>query len=60
MTIKSTMQDAPLLIRDLLERGRRVYPDGRVVTWLGESSRTASFAEVGDRAAQLAHALSKL
>ncbi|GAC1340801.1 MAG: long-chain fatty acid--CoA ligase [Candidatus Dormibacteria bacterium] len=60
VTIKATMQDAQLLIRDIVERGRRVYPDGRVVTWLGESARNATFAEVGDRAAQLANALAKL
>jgi len=60
VTIEATMQDAPLLIRSIVERGRRVHPDGRVITWMGESSRSTTFAQVGDRAAQLAHALAKL
>ncbi|MFE9612761.1 long-chain fatty acid--CoA ligase [Streptomyces sp. NPDC006012] len=60
----STMQDVPLTISRILEHGRRVHGASQVTTWTGqtgENGETApqrrSFAEIGDRAAQLAHAL---
>ena len=55
--LESTMQDAPLSIRSIFEFGRRVYADSQVVTFEGESSRRASFSEVGARAEKLAAAL---
>jgi len=55
--VDSTMQDAPLLISAILEHGRRVYADSTVVTYEGDTHRTATFAEVGARAIRLAHAL---
>ena len=58
--MKSTMQDAPLLISDLFEHGRSVYGESQVITVHPDSYQRASFAEVGDRAAQLAHALAGL
>lgn len=58
--LESTMQERPLLIRDILEHGRRVYGTSTVATWEGESARTATFAEVADRADRLAAALARL
>ena len=55
--MKSTMQDAPLLISDLFEYGRSVYGESTVTTVFAENYETATFAEVGNRASQLAHAL---
>ncbi|MER6423312.1 long-chain fatty acid--CoA ligase [Streptomyces sp. NPDC001137] len=53
-----TMQDVPLLISRLLEHGRTIHGRSTVTTWSGEAEpRRRSFAEIGDRAAQLAGAL---
>ena len=55
----STMQDAPLLVSRILEHGRKVHAGSKVTTWTGEPTgpHQRTFAEIGDRAAQLAHAL---
>ncbi|MET9253789.1 long-chain fatty acid--CoA ligase [Streptomyces sp. NPDC003717] len=56
--VLSTMQDVPLLISRILEHGRRVHGSSQVTTWTGEAEpQRRSFAEIGNRAAQLAHAL---
>ncbi|WP_295700686.1 long-chain fatty acid--CoA ligase [Lapillicoccus sp.] len=55
--MKSTMQTTPLLISQILRYGTTIHADQEVVTWTPEGGRTMSFAEVGRRAAQLAHAL---
>ncbi|CAM3917428.1 long-chain fatty acid--CoA ligase [Tsukamurella ocularis] len=54
------MQDGELTIARLVEYSRRVFPEAKITTWTGEGLRDLSFAEVGDKAAQLAHALTKL
>jgi fatty-acyl-CoA synthase len=53
------MQDVPLLVSRILEHGRKAHGGSMVTTWTGEPTgpRRRSFAEIGDRAAQLAHAL---
>lgn len=56
----STMQDRPLTINAIFEQGRRVYGDSEVVTFLGDSVKRASFAEVGERGEKLAAALKRL
>ena len=58
----STMQDAPLLVTDILRHGRDVYGDSRVLTVTGPSGEhtEASFAEVAERADRLASALRRL
>ncbi len=56
----STMMDRPLLISDLFEHGRRLYPDSRVITVGEDGDRIASYAEVARRTEQLAKALMKL
>jgi fatty-acyl-CoA synthase len=58
--MKSTMQDFPLTITSLYRRGRDIFGQSEVVTFEGESSRRASFAEVSERAEKLAAALSRL
>ncbi|GAA1100494.1 MULTISPECIES: long-chain fatty acid--CoA ligase [Tsukamurella] len=58
--IATTMQDGELSIARLVEYSRRVFPEAKITTWTGTELRDASFAEIGDKAAQLAHALTKL
>ncbi|MGW0706463.1 long-chain fatty acid--CoA ligase [Streptomyces sp. NPDC002643] len=54
----STMQDVPLLISRILTHGSRVHGTSQVITWTGEGEpHRRSYAEIGARAAQLAHAL---
>ncbi|MFI5993128.1 long-chain fatty acid--CoA ligase [Streptomyces sp. NPDC051362] len=56
-----TMQDVPLTISRILEHGRKVHGTSTVTTWTGEAEpHRRNFREIGDRAAQLAHALSDL
>jgi acyl-CoA synthetase (AMP-forming)/AMP-acid ligase II len=56
----STMQDRPLTITNIFDHGRRVHSDSEVITFMGEGSRRASYAEVGNRAELLAAALKRL
>ncbi len=58
--LESTMQDTPLSIRSIFEYGRRIFAESQVVTFEGDHSRRASFAEVGARAEKLAAALDRL
>ena len=51
------MQDRPLLISGILEHGRRIYPDSRVITVGADGAVESTYAQVAARAAQLAHAL---
>ncbi|AZG47138.1 long-chain fatty acid--CoA ligase [Gordonia insulae] len=53
----STMQDAPLSVAQVLRHGSTVHGRAEVVTWTGAEARRRSYAEVGRRCAQLAHAL---
>ena len=53
----STMQEAPLTLTEIFRRGRTIFSDRQVVTFDGQSSRRATFAEVADRAARLAAGL---
>ncbi|MFK8909793.1 long-chain fatty acid--CoA ligase [Streptomyces sp. YS-3] len=57
----STMQDVPLLISRILTHGSTIHGKSQVTTWTGEAEpRRRSFAEIGGRAAQLAHGLREL
>ena len=56
----STMQDYPLTITSIFRHGCTIHGDSEVVTFEGESSRRATFAEVGDRTRKLAAALRRL
>ncbi|WP_329253373.1 long-chain fatty acid--CoA ligase [Streptomyces sp. NBC_01478] len=56
--VLSTMQDVPLLISRILTHGSTVHGTSQVISWTGEGEpERRSFAEIGARAAQLAHAL---
>ena len=58
--MKSTMQDAPLLISDILRHGQQVHGDSTVITVEAGGHRSATFAEVATRAEKLAAALTRL
>lgn len=54
----STMQDVPLTVTRILRHGTTVHGSSQVTTWTGESTpQRRSFREIGERSAQLAHAL---
>ncbi|MBB5934267.1 long-chain fatty acid--CoA ligase [Streptomyces zagrosensis] len=54
----STMQDVPLTVSRILRHGSVVHGDSHVITWTGDGApERRSYAEVGERSAQLAHAL---
>ncbi|MFF0200973.1 long-chain fatty acid--CoA ligase [Streptomyces sp. NPDC005017] len=56
--VLSTMQDVPLLISRILAHGSTIHGTSQVTTWTGEAEpQRRSYAEIGARAAQLAHAL---
>ena len=58
--MRSTMQETPLSIATLVRYGTTVHGSSEVVTWTGDGARSATYAEVGRRAARLAHALRAL
>ncbi|MGG2461696.1 long-chain fatty acid--CoA ligase [Streptomyces sp. RGM 3693] len=54
----STMQDVPLTVSRILTHGSTVHGKAQVITWTGEAEpHRRTFADIGRRAAQLAHAL---
>lgn len=54
----STMQDVPLTVPRILRHGATVHGKSEVITWTGEGEpHRRTFAEIGARSAQLAHAL---
>ncbi|MGH3738699.1 MAG: long-chain fatty acid--CoA ligase [Micromonosporaceae bacterium] len=56
--MRSTMHDVPLLVSRILEHGSTVHGErSEVRTWTGDGVRRMTYAEVGRRAAQLAHGL---
>ena len=56
----STMQDSALTITAMLRHGQRVYATSVVQTVEGDTVRSATYAQVGDRATRLAGALAGL
>ena len=56
----STMQDYPLTLRPLMRHGRTVHAGSKVITFTGDGYQEATFAQVADRADQLAAALTRL
>jgi fatty-acyl-CoA synthase len=58
--MESTMQEAPLLVREILRHGTQLHGRSEIVTYEVDGFRRTSFAEVAKRAARLAHALSGL
>lgn len=56
--VLSTMQDVPLTVTRILRHGTTVHGSSQVTTWTGEAGpQRRSFREIGERSAQLAHAL---
>jgi fatty-acyl-CoA synthase len=60
VSVKSTMQDAQLTIGSVMKHGATVHGDAEVVTATVDGARRRTYADVGTRAAQLAHALREL
>jgi fatty-acyl-CoA synthase len=58
--MRSTMQDHPLLVSDILVHGQAVHGRSEVVTFDGDGYRNASFTTVAERAEKLAGALAGL
>ena len=58
--MRSNMMDVPLLVSRILTHGSTVHGSSQVTTWTASGPRRASFADVGRRSAQLAHALREL
>ena len=58
--MKSTMQEAPLLISDILSYGASVFSDAKVITVHDDHYQTSTFAQVAERAGRLANALARL
>ena len=58
--VVSTMQEHPLTITDILRHGATVYAESVVTTWEGDSTRSATYAEIGARANRLAGALQSI
>jgi fatty-acyl-CoA synthase len=56
----STMQEHPLTITDILRHGATVYAESVVTTWEGDTTRSATYAEVAANATRLAGALKEL
>ena len=54
--MRSTMQERPLLVRDILRHGQQVHGSSEVVTFEGDGFRRTSFAQVANRTEQLASA----
>jgi fatty-acyl-CoA synthase len=54
------MQDRPLLISSIIRHGTWLYADKRVFTVTADGVETATFAQVSQRAEQLAAALTRL
>ncbi|MFK8847969.1 long-chain fatty acid--CoA ligase [Streptomyces sp. Ac-502] len=56
--MQSTMQDVPLLVSRILTHGATIHGRAEVITWTGDGEpHRRGYAEIGTRAAQLAHAL---
>ena len=58
--MRSTMQDGPLLIRDIIRHSQWMYADKQVFTATPQGFLSATFADVARRAEQLAAALTRL
>jgi fatty-acyl-CoA synthase len=58
--MKSTMQDAPLLISSIIRHGEFVYADKKIFTVTPEGVDEATFFQISKRAEQLAAALTNL
>jgi fatty-acyl-CoA synthase len=58
--MKSTMQDAPLLVSNILRHGQQIHAESTVITIEPGGHRSTLFSEVAIRAEKLAKALQRL
>jgi fatty-acyl-CoA synthase len=58
--MKSTMQDAPLLIKDIIRHGEFIYSEKKIFTVTPVGVEEATFFQVSKRAERLAAALARL
>ena len=58
--MKSTMQDTPLSIGQLVRYGTSMHASATITTWSEAGPSNITFAELGRRAARLAHGLRAL
>jgi acyl-CoA synthetase (AMP-forming)/AMP-acid ligase II len=58
--VRSTMQQTPLLISQVLEYGTTVYQASEVVTWGPDGARRSTYGELGRDCRRLANALRAL
>ncbi|MGZ6790798.1 MAG: long-chain fatty acid--CoA ligase [Mycobacteriaceae bacterium] len=58
--MNSTMQTPPLLVRNILQHGQRVFGTSEIVTYEGDTTRRATFDDVAHRAERLAGGLAGL
>ncbi|KQU32048.1 MULTISPECIES: long-chain fatty acid--CoA ligase [unclassified Rhodococcus (in: high G+C Gram-positive bacteria)] len=58
--MKSTMQDTPLSIAQLVRYGTSMHASATITTWSEAGPSNITFAELGRRAARLAHGLRAL
>ena len=58
--MRSTMQETPLLISQILDHAARVHGRQEVVTWTAGEPRRSTFAEIGADCRRLANALRRL
>src|SRR5699024_8052027 len=59
-SMRSTMQDYQLTIGSLARHGVTVHPDAELVTATPDGTRTQTYAQMGERIAQLANGLRSL
>lgn len=60
MPISTMMDDYQLTLKPIFEFGRQVHADKKIITYTGDGYVESTFAQVADRADQLAAALTKL
>ena len=60
MPISTMMDDYQLTLKPIFEFGRQVHADKKIITFTGDGYVESTFAQVADRADQLAAALTKL
>ncbi|GAB2681831.1 long-chain fatty acid--CoA ligase [Thalassiella azotivora] len=58
--MRSTMQNRPLLISQVLEYGTRLHGASEVVTWTADGPRRTTYRDFGDECRRLANALRRL
>ncbi len=58
--MRSTMQPYQLTVTSLMARGARLFAGSEVITWRGGEARHTGYAQVAERAAQLANALAAM